>query len=164
VTDSLLQEVAVPIDTIPWFHVPPGTQLEVSVGPQGGAFISGGDIFMLDKGLLPVKQWSDAQLRPGPAIEPLKAGVDYIVDIRIAPASATAVSGLLSAALKETSSGRILDQADSPFSLTQGTHQLVRIFADADPLVPPVTAPTPRGRLARARNVARSPQRKKRGR
>ena len=82
-----------PFSTIPWFHIPPGTQLEVSVGPQGVAFISGGDIFMQDKGELPVKQWSDAQLRPGPAVEPLKAGVDYKVDIRVAPASSSAVSG-----------------------------------------------------------------------
>jgi hypothetical protein len=144
----------VTVRTITWSHVPPGTQIEVAVAPKNGACISGGDIFMEDKGLLPVKQWTDGQLQPGPAIEMLKAGVDTTVDIRVVPAGAATVEGEIRAALRETSSGNVLDQQSRKFEVTPGTHDLVRIFADADPLtglalamVPVVTprarAPTP---------------------
>lgn len=155
------------ISTITWVHVPPGTQLEVRVEPQGEAFISGGDIFMQDKGLLPVKQWSDGQLRPGPAIELLKDGVDYTVDVRMAAAGTADVSGRLRAVLREASSQTMLEEEESPFNLTRGTHHLVRIFVDADPVVASgpaeaASAAVPRGAVP-PRGRARAPRGKKRG-
>ena len=144
------------VRTITWSHVPPGTQLEVSVAPKNGACISGGDIFMQDKGLLPVKQWSDGDLQPGPAIEQLKAGIDTIVDIRVVSASTAAVQGEVRAALRETSSGNELDRQARKFDVTPGTHDLVRIFADADPVLGPALAGAPPGR-PRAPAPRRSP-------
>ena len=142
-----------PISVITWVHVPPGSQLEVDVDPSDEALISGGDIFMDDKGLLPVKQWSDADLQPGPAVEQLKAGVDYTVDIRAASASLALLEGTVIAVLREQATGRVLAREERPFRLKPRSHHLIRIFVDADPIpVPPESevnlAPAPAKRAA----------------
>jgi hypothetical protein len=144
----------VTVRTITWSHVPPGTQLEVSVVPASGACISSGDIFMEDKGLLPVKQWSDRELQPGPAVERLKEGIDTTVDIRVVSAGTTAADGEVSATLRETSSGTVLDSQSRKFDVAPRTHDLVRIFADADAVLAPAGAAAP---VAMGRPAARRP-------
>ncbi len=124
-----------PVSVITWVHVPPGSRLEVRVSPNDGAFISGGDIFMDDKGLLPVKQWKDAELRAGPAVEQLKDGVDYTVDIRAAAVSSDPVDGAVSAVLLEDATGKVLAHQERTFTIEPGTHHLVRVFVDADPIL-----------------------------
>jgi hypothetical protein len=158
-----LREVAVTVQTITWSHVPPGTQLEVSVAPATGACISSGDIFMQDKGSVPVKQWSDRELQPGPAVERLKEGVDTTVDIRVVSAGTTAADGKVSATLRETSSGTVLDSQSREFDVAPRTHDLVRIFADADAVVAAASAAAPveGGRRATRRASARGGGRKR---
>ena len=124
-----------PISVITWVHVPPGSQLEVAVGPNDEALITGGDLFMDDKGLLPVKQWSDVDLQPGPAVEQLKAGVDYTVDIRAASTSLVVIEGAVIAILREQATGTVLAREERPFRLKPRSHHLVRIFVDADPIL-----------------------------
>jgi hypothetical protein len=157
------QEVDVPISVITWVHVPPGSQLEVNVGPNDEARVSGGDLFMDDKGLIPVKQWSDAELSPGPAVEQLKAGVDYTVDIRAASASLAVVEGVVTAVLRQQATGTVIAREERPFRLEPRSHHLVRIFVDADPLpvLPESEASLPPAPAARA--AGRTTARRKRG-
>jgi hypothetical protein len=163
-----VEEVALSISSITWVHVPPGVQLEVTVSPAEAAFTSGGDIIMHEKGLLPVKQWSDAQLRPGPAIARLKDGSDYTVEMRIVPSSTATVNGSINAVLRDANTSEVLEDEDDPFTITQGRHHTLKIFVDADPVVPRapvglVGAPAPRAAGARRRAGAGRPRGKKRG-
>jgi hypothetical protein len=148
-----VEEVAMSISSITWVHVPPGVQLEVTVTPADAAFTAGGDLIMHEKGLLPVTQWSDAQLRPGPAVERLKDGSDYTVEMRITPASTTEESGSVRAVLRDANTSEVLEDDDDPFTLRQGTHHTLKIFVDADPMPP----------AAQGRTGAREPRGKKRG-
>jgi hypothetical protein len=150
------------VRTITWSHVPPGTQLEVSVVPTFGSCISSGDIFMQDKGLLPVKQWADGDLQPGPAVEQLKAGIDTTIDIRVVPSGNDQVVGEITATLRDVVNGNPLDTQSRKFDPMPRTHDLVRIFADADPITSPAGVAAPPGRPREPRTSAVTP-RKKRG-
>jgi hypothetical protein len=163
-----VEEVAMSISSIIWVHVPPAVQLEVTVSPADAAFTSGGDIIMHEKGVLPVKQWSDTQLRPGPAVERLKDGSDYTVEMRIVPSSTATVNGSITAVLRDANTSEVLENDDDPFTITQGMHHTLKILIDADPVVPrgpvgPVGALAPRAAGARRGARAGRSRGKKRG-
>ena len=149
------------VRTITWSHVPPGTQLEVSVTPANGDCSSVGNIFE-DDGLVPVTQWEAGDLQPGPAVALLKAGTNTNADIRVVTGTTATTDGEVSAALVEASSGKVLDRQARPFDVATGAHDLIRIFADADPATAPARATAPAG-LRRSKRSPSPGRAKKRG-
>ena len=153
------------MDVITWAHVPRGTRLEVSVAPADGSLLAVGDIFRVDKGQMPSKQWSDNDLRPGPASERLKDGADYIIDSRPVSMSGQAATGKVTAVLLTDMTGTELTREERPFTLQPQSHHLVRIFVDSDPLPMSEAGERERAfvRAPRRRGGARASGRRKKG-
>ncbi len=68
-----------------WQRVPDGSRLELVVtAAEGVAFVGGARLVEDDGVTVSETQWQHSQICPGPQSVPVRAGVSYIVRVRIA--------------------------------------------------------------------------------